>query len=176
VRSYGEVHRHRIAPEIADILTDLIQEGQVRIYAGRIIKYREQPNFAEVTVRRGGTRGSRVLRVHRVINCTGSENDCRRIDQPLISSRFAHGLARPDPLFLGLDVDSVGALIDCNRVPSRSFFAVGPTTKGTTKGCLWEITAVPEIRLQCQRLAEHLARVLIPRPDMFAAWMPETVA
>jgi uncharacterized NAD(P)/FAD-binding protein YdhS len=42
LRSYWEVHRHRIAP-VADILADLIHEGQVRIYAGRISRYQERP-------------------------------------------------------------------------------------------------------------------------------------
>jgi uncharacterized NAD(P)/FAD-binding protein YdhS len=43
-----------------------------------------------------------------MINCTGSENDRRRTDQTLISSLFAQGLARPDPLFLGLEIKPFG--------------------------------------------------------------------
>ena len=66
------------------------------------------------------------------------------------------GLARPDPLFLGLDVDPQGALIDYKGKPSPSLFTIGPTRKGQ----LWETTAVPEIRQQAEHLAEHLVKAL----------------
>jgi len=55
-------------------------------------------------------------------------------------------------LFLGLDVDGTGALIDRNGLRSEILYALGPVRKGT----LWETTAVPEIRAQ----ALHLARKL----------------
>ena len=96
------------------------------------------------------------LHAHRVINCTGSETDCRRIDDSLITSLFVQGLARPDPLFLGLDVDRNGALIDYQGRPSLSLFTIGPTRKAH----LWETTAVPEIRQQAEQLALHLLKVL----------------
>jgi uncharacterized NAD(P)/FAD-binding protein YdhS len=97
-----------------------------------------------------------MLRANRVINCTGSESDCRRIDESFIRSLFAQGLARPDPLFLGLDVDELGALIDYRGVTSGRLYAIGPTRKG----CLWETTTVREIRLQAAALGEHLAVLL----------------
>ena len=156
LRSYWEVHRHRLAPEIADVLSDMRAEGQVLLYTGRISRYLEHDDTAEISYRERGVGTQKVLRVHRVINCTGSETDCRRIDDSLITSLFVQGFARPDPLFLGLDVDEHGALVDYQGVPSHSLFAVGPTRKG----CLWETTAVPEIRQQTSDLAEHLARML----------------
>jgi uncharacterized NAD(P)/FAD-binding protein YdhS len=154
-RSYWDVHRHRVAPEIADVLSDMMAEGHVLVHRGRITRYREGRGVAEITYRERGGAGKR-LRVHRVINCTGSETDCRRIDDPLITSLFVQGFARPDPLFLGLEVDEHGALVDYMGIPSRSLFAIGPTRKG----CLWETTAVPEIRQQAWALAGHLAPML----------------
>ena len=94
-----------------------------------------------------------------MVNCTGSETDCRRIDDSLIVSLFAQGLARPDPLFLGLDTDRHGGLIDYNGAASSTLFAVGPTRKGS----LWETTAVPEIRKQAADLAEHVGGTLASR-------------
>jgi len=70
-----------------------------------------------------------------VINCSGSETDCRRIDDSLITSLFVQGLARPDALFLGLDVDPGGALIDYRGKPSRSLFTIGLRRKGR----LWRL-------------------------------------
>jgi uncharacterized NAD(P)/FAD-binding protein YdhS len=53
-------------------------------------------------------------------------------------------------------VDEHGAMVDYQGVASHSLFAIGPTRKG----CLWETTAVPEIRQQTSDLAQHLARML----------------
>ena len=103
-------------------------------------------------------RAERALRVDRVINCAGPETDYRRMDAPLIKSALAQRLARPDALFLGLDVDAHGALIDSRGNPSPSLFAIG----AARKGLLWETTAVPELRVQASQLADLLASRLAP--------------
>jgi uncharacterized NAD(P)/FAD-binding protein YdhS len=156
VRSYWEIHRHRIAPEIGDTIANLVHEGHAIIHAGRVTNYRELPEHAEVELRDRKTGGVRTLRVDRVINCTGPETDCRRIEDPLIKNLLAQGLARPDPLFLGLDVDLQGALVDSSGRPSPALYVIGPARKGS----LWETIAVPELRTQASELAEHLACTL----------------
>jgi uncharacterized NAD(P)/FAD-binding protein YdhS len=50
------------------------------------------------------------------------------------------------------DVAPTGAMIDAKGKPAKDLFAVGPITRGT----FWEITAVPDIRIACETLAEHL--------------------
>jgi uncharacterized NAD(P)/FAD-binding protein YdhS len=155
-RPYWDIHRHRLAPEIADIFSDMEAEGQIRFHTGRITRYSEDHGLAEIVYRERGTTTEKSLHAHRVINCTGSETDCRRIDDSLITSLFAQGLARPDALFLGLEVDEHGALIDYEGNPALSLFTIGPTRKGQ----LWETTAVPEIRQQAEQLAAHLVKTL----------------
>ena len=157
-RAYWDVHRHRVAPEIADLLADMQSEGQVRLHTGAITRYSEDDGRAEVEYWDRESRTGKILRIDRVINCTGSENDCRRIDEPFITSLFVQGFARPDPLFLGLDVDGDGALIDYQGIPSPLLYAIGPTRKG----CLWETTTVPEIRVQVAATGRYLAGKLEP--------------
>jgi uncharacterized NAD(P)/FAD-binding protein YdhS len=156
VRSYWEVHRHRVAPEIGDTISRLLLDGQAAVYAGRVTEYRESSDHVKVGLRDRKTRTQRSLCVDRVINCTGPETNCRRIEGALIKSLLAQGLARPDNLFLGLDVDAEGALIDSSGAPSDSLYAIGPARKGH----LWETIAVPELREQASQLAEHLASKL----------------
>jgi len=160
-RPYWEVHRHRIAFEIHNIVSRLISEGRLTIHAGRITEYSEMDGHAVVVYRdrKSGTKNR--LQVDRVINCTGSETDCRRIDDSLLTSLFLQGEARPDPLFLSLDVDSKGSVLNFNGVPSNSIFAIGPVKKGG----LWETTAVPEIRKQAADLAEHIVHLLSYRSN-----------
>jgi uncharacterized NAD(P)/FAD-binding protein YdhS len=152
VQPYWEVHRHRAAPQIAKSIADQISGGQIQVHAGRITDYVEVERGVKVIYRdrKSGTPTS--LLVDRVINCTGPESDCRRLKNPLMSALLYNGQARPDPLFLGLDVSLDGALIGSDGVISESLYAVGPARKGS----LWESTAVPELREQIHRLAQHL--------------------
>jgi uncharacterized NAD(P)/FAD-binding protein YdhS len=64
-------------------------------------------------------------------------------------------MARPDPLMLGLDVTDDYRLVDTTGVAAACLFALGPPIRGS----LWESTAVPDIRKQCEALARHLAGV-----------------
>jgi uncharacterized NAD(P)/FAD-binding protein YdhS len=163
LRAYWDVHRHRVAPEIADLLDDMRSDGAVRLHTGAVTQYSESHNKANVHYWDRGTRTEKTLRVDRVINCSGSETDCRRIDESFITSLVVQGFARPDRLFLGVDVNEHGALIDHKGMPSHRLYAIGPVRKG----CFWETTAVPEIRVQAAALAEHLSDIFErsnPRP------------
>jgi len=160
-RPYWEAHRHRIAFEIHNIISRLISQGRLVIHAGRITEYSEVDDRAVVVFRNRKNGALQQLQVDRVINCTGSETDCRRIDDSLLTSLFLQGEARPDPLFLGLDVDSKGSVLNFNGVPSNTLFAIGPVKKGG----LWETTAVPEIRKQAADLAEHVVQLLAYRAN-----------
>ena len=155
-RPYWEVHRHRVAPEVHNIISRLIAEGRLIIHAGRITEYAESADCADVVFRDRKNGNLQRLRVDRVINCTGSETDCRRLEDSLLASLFLQGEVRPDPLFLGLDVDAKGSVLNFHGVPSGSLFAIGPVKKGG----LWETTAVPEIRKQAAELADYLVQLL----------------
>jgi uncharacterized NAD(P)/FAD-binding protein YdhS len=159
-RSYWEAHRHRIAPQAGAVISKMISSGQLQLHAGRIIRYAETDAAAEVTLRRRADGISQQLVVDRVINCTGPASDYRKVNDPLISSLFIQGLSRPDPVFLGLNVNSDGALLDADGIPSKSLFAIGPARRGFA----FETTAVPEIRVQAAQLARFLARALSRQP------------
>jgi uncharacterized NAD(P)/FAD-binding protein YdhS len=155
-RTYWDVHRHRLAPQVAETLRELSREGRLSIHAGHVTRYREVADYAEVAFRPRGSHGEETLRVHRVVNCTGPGGDYRRAGSPLLSSLFMQGLARTDALSLGLDVDEHGALLDHQGHPARDLFSLGPPRKGL----LWETTALREIRAQAALLAAKLMESL----------------
>lgn len=72
VKAYWEVHRHRIAPEIASVLDAAVQSGQLTYYAGRIETCQESEGKVAVTIKERHTQAEIVLPVDRIINCTGS--------------------------------------------------------------------------------------------------------
>lgn len=153
VRCFWEVHRHRVAPDVGRRMDELRQSGRLVLQAGRVIGCVERDGFAEVTYQKRESAATGVLRVSRIVNCTGHETDVRKVESQLVRSLLDNNLARVDAGLLGLDVTDDGAMIDRRGCPSKSLFALG----SARKGLLWESTAVPEIRVQAQCLAERLA-------------------
>jgi uncharacterized NAD(P)/FAD-binding protein YdhS len=73
-----------------------------------------------------------------------------------VGDLFARGLARPDPLRLGIDASPAGAVLDAGGRPSSTIFTLGPPLRG-----LWyETTAIPEIRAQAAALAARLTAAI----------------
>ena len=66
------------------------------------------------------------IEVARVLNCAGPGADYDRIPDKLIRGLLRDGVARPDPLRLGLDVTGNCALLNKDGAISRRLFAVGP--------------------------------------------------
>lgn len=161
VRPYWEVQRHRVSPRIGGLMMYQVLNNDMEIHTGRVVRFHEVENRVQVTYRDRRTAREESLFVDRVINCTGPETDCRSLDDPLIAALLAQGLARPDPLFLGLDVEENGALIGQDGRPSQLLFTVGPPRKGRD----WESTAVPEIRLQALELARYLSDLSLAQPE-----------
>jgi uncharacterized NAD(P)/FAD-binding protein YdhS len=93
------------------------------------------------------------LAVSLVINCTGRERNYHKLKDPLVLQLFLRGLARPDPLFLGFDVNEQGQLIDVTGRAVPNLYRLGSTQKGR----LPETTAVPELGRQAIKLVALLA-------------------
>jgi len=152
VRPYWEVHRHRMPNDVADLTDQMLADKRLQLHGGRIMSIEEKNGGVEARYRARGAEEDTVLKVNRVINCTGPECDYRRMRHPLIASLLGQGLVRPDDLALGLDTDANGGLLDAEGNSRGILFTLGPLRKGT----LWETTAVPEIRVQAEQLAETL--------------------
>jgi uncharacterized NAD(P)/FAD-binding protein YdhS len=152
LRPYWDVHRHRSATRVMARILEAIQRRQLMVIAGRIDSMVPAGDHLSVVVRPRGKDGRLALNAQRVLDCTALTPDLAKLELPLLRDLIGGGQARPDGLGLGLDVSDAGALIGANGKPAKDLFAVGPITRGT----FWEITAVPDIRLACEALAEHL--------------------
>ena len=165
LRPWWDVHRHRIAGPVADRIEAVRRTGQLRIHAGRVRAYERAGSAVDVLFCPRGTARLDTLHVARVVNCSGPVADYDRIPHPLVRSLLAEGTVRPDCLRLGLDVTAACALLNSSGAVSRRLFAVGPVTKGA----FWEMTAVPDIRRQCEVLAHHIASLVKPTAPVPAA-------
>jgi uncharacterized NAD(P)/FAD-binding protein YdhS len=93
-----------------------------------------------------------VLAIGGLINGTGPAADITTTGDPLLRHLLDSGLARPDPLRLGLDADAHGALRDASGRPASDVVTLGPLLRGRW----YETTATPEIPDQAAALARHL--------------------
>ncbi len=152
VQPYWEVHRHRTAPEIGVTIDHLLNCGQMRLLAGRIQSYQEQPQGVEVRLQARSSGNLVSIKVGRVVNCTGSTTNYCKLRHPFVEALLKTGLVQSDAIGLGLDVANNGALIHADGQTSSWLFTLGSAQKGT----LWETTAVPELRQQAANLAVTL--------------------
>ncbi|MGE4305131.1 MAG: FAD/NAD(P)-binding protein [Novosphingobium sp.] len=152
LRPWWDVHRHRLAPDVARRVASLQASGRLRIEAGRTLSFHSGRGGIEVTWRPRGAHEAKTLQASRIVNCTGPQSDVCRTTEPLLLDLLARGLAMPDPFGLGLSVDAQSRLLDRDGNATR-FFALGPMTRGT----FWEITAVPDIRVQTWNVARYIS-------------------
>jgi uncharacterized NAD(P)/FAD-binding protein YdhS len=154
------VHRHRLAPEVARRLEALLREGDLTICRGRLVgaALKETADGFPASAQWRPLGDTLVYRVgvHYVVNCMGPGGDPARSRSPLFQNLLATGLARPDCLRLGLDVDPAGRLIGRDGAVAAQLFAIGPPTRGI----FWESTAVPDIRRHAAVVAGSALEVL----------------
>mgnify|MGYP003289688037 CR=1 FL=1 len=150
-RPWWDVHRHRIAPEVARQIVDLVAVGRLEIVAGRIADVREVDGALEVAIRQRGKDQAELKRFAFLFNCTGPLGAIERSRDPMLRRMLDNGLVRRDQLGIALDVDERSRAAGANRL-----WALGPLTKGR----YWEIVAVPDIREQAAAVAEDIANEL----------------
>ncbi len=153
LRPYWDVHRHRLAPAVAARIAALQAEGRLSFMAGKTLSAAPFENGVRLGWRPRGGDAIATMDVRRIVNCTGPQGDLLRSDDPLLKTLLGRGVIRPDRLRLGLDVDAQSRVIGKDGKARDRLFAVGPMTRGG----LWEVVAVPDIRYQTWMLARRLS-------------------
>ena len=146
-RPYWDVHRHRIAPRVAQRMVELIAEGRLTVAAGRILAARDAGSALEVDIRRRGAKSPETKRFACAINCTGPLHAIGKTRDPLLRGLLDSGAIEPDALGIGLGLED-GARV----AGAENLWAMG----GLTKGQYWEIIAVPDIRHQAAGIAAQI--------------------
>ena len=149
VRPHWEVHRHRVAPQVAWALSRIESEGRLIFHAGRLHELRDVPGAAEALFRPRGTTSEVRLTVAKVINCTGPRSDYSKYQHPLLINLLARGLIDHDPLALGVQALPTGEVLRYRGGPVGWLSTIGAPLKGV----LWESTAIPELRVQAKVIA-----------------------
>jgi uncharacterized NAD(P)/FAD-binding protein YdhS len=157
-RPWWDIHRHRLAPRVAETIDHLTAQGTLRIAAGRIRSAVPEGDGLAVEWTPRGEAGPRRLHAALVVNCTGPGGDLASSGDRLLGELAAQRLVRPDACGLGVDVDPAARPLAADGGADPTLFAVGPITRGG----FWEVTAVPDIRLQAADCARAVLEALSP--------------
>jgi uncharacterized NAD(P)/FAD-binding protein YdhS len=152
LRPWWDVHRHRVAPALAEDVQRLIASGRLEVVSGSVRDVKAAKDRAQVTFRPRGSSDRRTIDVTRIVNCTGPSGDISKASQPLIEKLLQKGMIRADRQRLGIEVDAERRVVQADGSPSPGLFAVGPIARGR----LWEVTAVPDLRVEASAIARSL--------------------
>jgi uncharacterized NAD(P)/FAD-binding protein YdhS len=164
LRPWFDSHRHRVPPEQAVRLANMVADGRLRIRAGRVTSATDCGDMLMVTHQPRGQATARRDPYRWVINCTGA-GVTAHAHHSLEGRLIRKGLLVPDELGLGFQCSGPGAAQGAHGfVPS--LYLMGPACRSQT----FEHTAITELRRQ----AALLAKTITSQRHSFghASWMP----
>lgn len=146
---WWNVHRHRLAPEIAEEVRLAIDSGRIRVVKSGVSGVKEIDDGITVELSTGES-----IKGDALVNCLGY-----RVagEESLIETLIASGLAQEGPLGLGVKTDYPRFnLLDGNGRPQENVFVIGPVLIGER----FETTAIPELREQADLIAVQLLETI----------------
>jgi uncharacterized NAD(P)/FAD-binding protein YdhS len=153
LRAWWDVHRHRLAPSVADKIAAMRADGRLEVVAGKVTDAEADGTHVRLRYRPRHREGAKEVRARRIVNGTGPQGDLTATAEPLLRALTDRGMLRPDPLRIGIDVDQESRAIGRDGEASDRLLVVGPMTRGA----FWEIVAVPDIRRQAWSVARRLS-------------------
>ncbi len=172
LRSVWEIHRHRAPRFLLDSIAHERTLGSLEVLAGTIVSMRAV-NSDEVAITvQGESATARIIHAARIINCTGPmmnltamhetmhasahESDAVPTNRALLAALLTSGMVSVDALGLGLRVDGAGQPFTAHNTLLPRVRVVG----ALTRGCVWESTAVGDLRVQVAHATQSLAHEL----------------
>lgn len=143
--------RHRMAPQVAEALTKLENEGRLLRRRGRMQSVDVHGDALRLELRPKGQLATEAVKADLVIQTVGLNTDVRRTGHSLVRQLVTNGHVSPDPLGLGCDASLEGRLLHDGKAWPH-LYGIGSMLRGTH----WESTAMPEIRQQARNLADQL--------------------
>lgn len=157
---HWDIHRHRIAPEVAATVEAMRRDGRFSLHAGRLgaVTPTADARLRMAWQPRGGDTMAAVT-VDRIVNATGTEKRIDRAPAGLLPALQARGLVSPGPHGIGIDTLPDGQVQGAGGVAVAGLWTLGALRIGS----LWESIAMPELRGQALRVAEAaMAHLQLP--------------
>ncbi|RVT10556.1 FAD/NAD(P)-binding protein [Klebsiella oxytoca] len=147
LRSYWDVHRYRIAPQVAGVIEQRQRDGSLRVLAARLTALEGDAQRLTLTLALRYGEALRVSADH-VILTTGPAHGALTDSQPLLRQLSQDGLIRADAFGLGLDVDLRSRAIGREGQANPKLLVSGPAARAR----FGELMGLPQV-------ADHAADV-----------------
>ena len=155
LRSWWDVHRYRIAPQVSAVINARRQQGSLKVLAARLSEICDVGDQLDITLRtREGA--SETHRLDHLIVTTGPGHEALTASQPLLQSLSQQGLIRADQLGFGIDVDSQSRTLNLTGQPNARLFVVGPAARAR----FGELMGLPQVADHAAAVARHILQEL----------------
>ncbi|WP_313684930.1 FAD-dependent oxidoreductase [Pantoea sp.] len=151
LRSWWDVHRYRIAPQVATVITERQQVGSLRVLAARLIRIdaSEKQLTIQLHTRHGVTENHQL---DHLIVTTGPGHEALTASQPLLKSLSQQGIIRADALGFGIDVDRHSHTLTQSGQPNARLFVVGPAARAR----FGELMGLPQVANHAADVARQI--------------------
>lgn len=158
LRPFWDVHRFRIAPQIEQGLERRLADGRLHMRAASLSDARAEGETLRVALRSRRCGEACWEDFDAVVVATGPAHGRVFLDNPVLATLEAAGLARADALRLGIDVTLDGHAIGTDGFPRTDLFVAGPLARGT----IGELMGLPDVTNYAVHIAHEVDRSLVP--------------
>ncbi|RUZ71504.1 hydroxyacylglutathione hydrolase [Mesorhizobium sp. M7A.F.Ca.US.006.01.1.1] len=161
LRVFWDVHRFRIAPQVAAVLDRRHAAGTVDTIAARLVASNDEDGSLAVSFQRRGQTRIETARFAAVVNTTGPAHGQALQLNPALSSLAGAGLIRTDQYGLGIETGLDSRAIGRNGEPVATLLVAGPLARGT----FGELMGLPEVARHAQAVAVEIAKLPVTLPS-----------
>ncbi|WP_457150119.1 FAD/NAD(P)-binding protein [Mesorhizobium sp. P5_C1] len=156
LRVFWDVHRFRIAPQVAAVLDRRHAAGTVDNIAARLVASNHEDARLAVSFQRRGQTRIETARFDAVINTTGPAHGQALQNNPALRSLTEAGLIGADPYGLGIETSRDSRAVARDGRVVTTLFVAGPLARGT----FGELMGLPEVARHAQAVAAEIAKLL----------------
>jgi uncharacterized NAD(P)/FAD-binding protein YdhS len=149
--SIWNLYRHRMTPESKNMIDELIKDNRLSLIVGYVCNVTSGTNEKLEVHYISATAKEEVIMAGHVFNCSGPQYDLTQTSNSLIKMLIQKKLIEQDDLGMGLKVIRNEVLAGKGE---GKIFSIGSLLFGER----FETTAVPEIRVQADSIAEEILR------------------
>lgn len=145
-------YRHRMPPELANILKTASENKVLELRAGKVISIEGLGGKTAIKYFPKGSQSLQSISVDYVLNCSGPELLLEQNSSLLLKNLLKRGAIAPHESGVGI---AINPDFSVKGVLESSLFAIGQLLMGE----FFESSAVPELRHHCAQLSEECFKV-----------------
>ncbi|MER8750001.1 FAD/NAD(P)-binding domain-containing protein [Mesorhizobium sp. M1050] len=165
LRVFWDVHRFRIAPQVASVLDRRHAAGTFETIAARLVASNDEDGSLAVSFQRRGQTRIETTRFDAIINTTGPAHQQALQLNPALRSLTEAGLIKVDRYGLGIETGLDSRAVDRDGRSVTTLLVAGPLARGT----FGELMGLPEVARHAQTVAAEIAKLVEALPPAVSA-------